>query len=114
VTQLISPEAGHPGSAEEIQRRQGKRRIFGPNGIIHRDLKPSNILVAEQEGKAMPKVIDFGLAKALGQQLSDATMMTNLGTVVGTLDYMSPEQADIARQEVDTRSDVLLARSGAV
>jgi non-specific serine/threonine protein kinase/serine/threonine-protein kinase len=75
-------------------------------GIIHRDIKPSNILVAEHEGKSMPKVIDFGLAKALGHQLSDASMMTNAGVVVGTPDYMSPEQAELTRQDVDTRADV--------
>jgi non-specific serine/threonine protein kinase/serine/threonine-protein kinase len=75
-------------------------------GIIHRDIKPSNILVAEPEGRPTPKVIDFGLAKALGQQLSDATIMMNLGTVLGTLDYMSPEQAELTRHDIDTRSDV--------
>jgi serine/threonine protein kinase len=75
-------------------------------GIIHRDLKPSNILVAEHEGKAVPKVIDFGLAKALGPQMNDLTLMTNVGTVMGTLEYMSPEQAEPGRQDIDTRSDV--------
>jgi eukaryotic-like serine/threonine-protein kinase len=74
-------------------------------GIIHRDIKPSNILVTEQEGRPIAKVIDFGLAKALGHQLSDAAM-TNIGVVVGTLEYMSPEQAELTRQDIDTRSDV--------
>ena len=75
-------------------------------GIIHRDIKPSNVLVTEQEGKPVPKVIDFGLAKALGPQLTDETMLTNVGTVLGTLEYMSPEQAKLGRHDIDTRADI--------
>ncbi len=74
--------------------------------IIHRDLKPSNILVTVQDGKARPKVIDFGVAKAVGQKLTDQTMYTALGQIVGTLEYMSPEQAEMTAQDVDTRTDV--------
>ena len=64
-------------------------------GIIHRDLKPSNVLVALYDDQPVPKVIDFGVAKATGQQLTEQTLYTGFGTVVGTLEYMSPEQADV-------------------
>src|SRR5205814_3553418 len=75
-------------------------------GIIHRDLKPSNVLVALYDGKPVPKVIDFGVAKATGQRLTEATMFTGFGAVVGTPEYMSPEQAQTNNQDVDTRSDI--------
>jgi serine/threonine protein kinase len=75
-------------------------------GIIHRDLKPSNILVAEHEGAPAVKVIDFGVAKALGQQLTDKTLHTGFAQLVGTPLYMSPEQAALGGLDVDTRSDI--------
>src|SRR6267154_2396275 len=74
--------------------------------IIHRDLKPSNILVSEVNGKPMPRIIDFGLAKATSQRLTDGSMYTRVGTIMGTLEYMSPEQADSAGEDIDTRTDV--------
>jgi len=74
--------------------------------IIHRDLKPTNILVIEQNNKAVPKIIDFGLAKATAQRLTDHTMFTELGMMLGTPAYMSPEQADQREQNIDTRTDV--------
>jgi serine/threonine protein kinase len=75
-------------------------------GIIHRDLKPRNILIAPFDGKPVPKVIDFGVAKATGQRLTDATLFTGFGAVVGTPEYMSPEQAETNNQDIDTRSDI--------
>ncbi len=75
-------------------------------GIIHRDLKPSNILVSRQEDEFVPKVIDFGLAKATNQKLTEKTMFTAQGQVVGTLEYMSPEQAELNEHDVDTRTDI--------
>jgi non-specific serine/threonine protein kinase/serine/threonine-protein kinase len=74
--------------------------------IIHRDLKPSNVLVVEQDNKVVPKIIDFGLAKATAQRLTDKTMFTELGVMMGTPEYMSPEQADQREQNIDTRTDV--------
>src|SRR5580700_10240330 len=74
--------------------------------IIHRDLKPSNVLVSLQDGKARPKIIDFGVAKATAQPLGEETLYTRLGAMVGTPEYMSPEQTGSTAQDVDTRTDV--------
>jgi serine/threonine protein kinase len=75
-------------------------------GVIHRDLKPSNILVGLYDGTAVPKVVDFGIAKPTGPGLFEQSVATEVGTLVGTLEYMSPEQAELNNQDVDTRSDV--------
>jgi serine/threonine protein kinase len=75
-------------------------------GIIHRDLKPSNVLVTLYDGRPVPKVIDFGVAKALHQRLTERTMFTEFGAVVGTFEYMAPEQAELSALDVDTRADV--------
>jgi serine/threonine protein kinase/tetratricopeptide (TPR) repeat protein len=75
-------------------------------GIIHRDLKPSNVLIAPYDGRPVPKVIDFGVAKAIGRRLTERTLYTGFGAVIGTLEYMSPEQAELNNQDIDTRSDI--------
>jgi WD40 repeat protein/serine/threonine protein kinase/Tfp pilus assembly protein PilF len=75
-------------------------------GIIHRDLKPSNVLVTLHDGRPVPKVIDFGVAKATGQQLTEKTLFTNFTQMIGTPLYMSPEQAEMSVLDVDTRSDI--------
>ncbi|MDZ4852475.1 MAG: serine/threonine-protein kinase [Pirellulaceae bacterium] len=74
-------------------------------GIVHRDLKPSNILICLYDGHPIPKVIDFGLAKALNQSLTDRSIYTAHGMMVGTPTYMSPEQAELNNLDVDTRTD---------
>ena len=74
--------------------------------VIHRDIKPSNVLVTMSGDEALPKLIDFGVAKATGQNLTDRSLHTQLGVLIGTPAYMSPEQADFTEQDIDTRTDV--------
>ena len=75
-------------------------------GIIHRDIKPSNILVTLHDGVPVPKIIDFGIAKAINQQLTANTVYTGHGQMIGTPLYMSPEQAEHSGLDIDTRSDI--------
>jgi serine/threonine protein kinase len=87
------------GVCEAVQHAHQK-------AIIHRDLKPSNILVTVRDAKPLPKVIDFGVAKATNQRLTEKTMFTEHGQLIGTAEYMSPEQAEMSGVDVDTRSDI--------
>src|SRR5207302_9397559 len=75
-------------------------------GIIHRDLKPSNVVITLYDGVPIPKVIDFGIAKATGQSLTEKTLFTSFAQLVGTPLYMSPEQAAMPGIDIDTRSDI--------
>jgi len=75
-------------------------------GIIHRDIKPSNILVSSENDQVIPKIIDFGVAKAISQPLTERTLVTEESQLLGTPEYMSPEQVEIANEDIDTRSDI--------
>ena len=75
-------------------------------GVIHRDLKPGNVLVAVYDGQPVPKIIDFGVAKAIGRKLIERTLVTASGSLIGTPEYMSPEQTELDQLDIDTRSAV--------
>src|SRR5262245_3717834 len=75
-------------------------------GVLHRDIKPANVLVSAEDAEPVPKVIDFGVAKALDKRLTERPLYTEVGQLVGTLEYMSPEQAELTTWDIDTRSDV--------
>src|SRR5690348_10619596 len=88
-------------------RRPPRSTLFPYTTLFRSDLKPTNVLVTEISGKPLPKVIDFGVAKAVaGQRLTDRTLATHIGQIIGTPEYMSPEQAGIGAADIDTRSDV--------
>lgn len=94
------------GRIELIQQVCAAVQHAHQKGVVHRDLKPGNVLVTEDNGVRQIKIIDFGLAKAMGQKLVEATLFTEAGQIVGTPEYMAPEQADPTNQDIDTRADV--------
>ena len=108
ITKFCDDRKLTPRERLEIFVSRCVRRSNTPTrkGVIHRDIKPNNVLVAMYDDRPVPKVIDFGVAKATGPQLTDHTLVTGFGAVVGTPEYMSPEQASFNQMDVDTRSDV--------
>ena len=107
ITEYCDGQQAHPAQRLELfvpvcQAIQHAHQ----KGIIHRDIKPSNVLVTLYDDKPVPKVIDFGVAKATGQGLTEKTLLTGFGALVGTPEYMSPEQANLDNLDIDTRSDV--------
>ncbi|MBC8217505.1 MAG: hypothetical protein H8E73_03480 [Planctomycetes bacterium] len=98
-------------------RNARKRVTFLPvcvsDRIIHRDLKPSNIMVTLHDGTPVPRVIDFGISKATNQRLTEKTLFTRYSQMIGTPEYMSPEQAEMSGLDVDTRTEVYSPQSGA-
>ena len=107
ITDYLRPApTDHAERLELVHAGLRGRQHAHQKAIIHRDLKPSNVLVVTQDDKAVPKIIDFGLAKAMAQRLTDKTMFTELGVLLGTPEYIEPRQADLLEQNVDTRTDV--------
>ena len=108
ITEYCDEHQLTPAAAAGAVRRRSARRSSTPTrrAIIHRDIKPSNVLVALYDGKPVPKVIDFGVAKATGQRLTEQTLFTGFGAMVGTPEYMCPEQAELNDLDIDTRTDV--------
>jgi eukaryotic-like serine/threonine-protein kinase len=93
-------------AAHLVATLAGAMHAAHEKGIVHRDLKPANILVTMIDGKPVPKVIDFGVAKATAGKLTDESMSTQFGAVIGTFEYMSPEQAGFSGADIDTRADI--------
>ena len=107
ITEYCDGTSSRPGSGWSCSSPcAGRSSTAHQKGIIHRDIKPSNVLVTLVDGQPVPKVIDFGVAKAIEQRLTERTIFTQLGAMVGTPEYMSPEQAGLSALDVDTRSDV--------